>query len=48
MNSLITNMINQRLKGNLGGMSNHAAYLFPAGQKKSCFKWATKLRRKPL
>lgn len=47
MNILVDNLINQRLKGNMLGMGNHAAYLFPAGQKKWCFKWHTELWGKP-
>ena len=48
MNTLIKNMIEKRLKGNLSGMSNHAAYLFPAGKRMSCVQRTTKLWRKPL
>lgn len=49
MNSLIKNIIEQRLKGALiGATSNHAAYLVRPGKKRWCFKRNSKLRRKPL
>lgn len=48
MNSLVDNIVNQRLKGNISGSCNHAAYLVRPGKGQWCFKRATKLWRKPL
>ena len=47
MDSLVNDLQSTRVKSPMSVCGNHAAYLVRSGQKRYCFKWKSKLRRKP-
>ena len=48
MDHLLETLTCQRIKMNLCGSSNHAAYLVKSGKKRYCFKQPTELWRESL